>query len=652
MRQQYRPQQGSRGVSRSFLTLLAIVFFSVSLLGGYLLLGHPGVGSIGRVTVPTSSVPTPPSPPLPVVALGSSSSSSRNTSTGSGADAAANKLVSGDVSGSDERHRDNEAEIIAGQSSKDEHLADTITLLKQQNNAQHEAEAAKQDTTSTTANAATSSTELLQSAAVTGVNATSDAAAAAATIAAATTAAATQLPATVANATARAAAELLGQKVAVAAVKKPAAAAVAAGSNPGPEADMLHQQAAVDANASATAVAASVAAIHELAAAGVGEASNGVVAVTAKPAAAVAAAEVAVAAAGQLAAAASRPEGHTVHTLFTSNGSPYQNFQARIMVATYNIVRVQPGGEHLVAMTRILHRVTPDEVMDEIPTFRAQPLQPDCDKWCWFPVADRANAVQQWIDAAGRDMSMVKGAWLLLLETDYVWIKPLPSPGNAWDSSVPGWSFAFDYIGPKHPVVREILAEKCPTCDPDTVPNSGPAPVLLRFNDLKLATPMWEDLTKWIETHEEQKKQLGWVREMYAWDIAVAANKLNLLNVGPPRSPLIAQPPHDTATGNASMYHYTWGAIFKEGGREVWKFDKRFYTAADDALKIPLIPLPEPWHEGVLLHDGNIITKQLQETLVDMVTRMNAGIATLPDLRPGHQVVVAAATEAAVTAVV
>lgn len=65
-------------------------------------------------------------------------------------------------------------------------------------------------------------------------------------------------------------------------------------------------------------------------------------------------------------------------------------------------------------------------ISTQIPTFRAQPLQPDCDKWCWFPVADRANAVQQWINAAEQDMSMVKGAWLLLLETDYVWIKPLP----------------------------------------------------------------------------------------------------------------------------------------------------------------------------------------------------------------------------------
>ncbi len=41
--------------------------------------------------------------------------------------------------------------------------------------------------------------------------------------------------------------------------------------------------------------------------------------------------------------------------------------------------------------------------------------------------------------------------WLLLLETDYVWVKPLPDPGNAYDRSVPGWSFAFDYIIPSIP---------------------------------------------------------------------------------------------------------------------------------------------------------------------------------------------------------
>lgn len=58
--------------------------------------------------------------------------------------------------------------------------------------------------------------------------------------------------------------------------------------------------------------------------------------------------------------------GNTIHTLFTSNGSPYQNIQARIMVGTYNLVRKMPGGERLVALTRIMHRTKPDEVMDEV----------------------------------------------------------------------------------------------------------------------------------------------------------------------------------------------------------------------------------------------------------------------------------------------
>eukprot|EP00967_Tisochrysis_lutea_P073469 scaffold98367_cov21-Tisochrysis_lutea.AAC.3 len=92
----------------------------------------------------------------------------------------------------------------------------------------------------------------------------------------------------------------------------------------------------------------------------------------------------------------------------------------------------------------------------------------------------------------------------------------------------------------------------------------------------------------------------GWVREMYAWDIGVAANKLNIQNQGHPHTPLISQPPHDHHAYNASMYHYTWcacvfawarfrveeGSIYKEGGKEVWKFDKRFYTAPVDALKV------------------------------------------------------------------
>jgi hypothetical protein len=75
--------------------------------------------------------------------------------------------------------------------------------------------------------------------------------------------------------------------------------------------------------------------------------------------------------------------------------------------------------------------------------------------------------------------------------------------------AVPGFGFRFDYISPSHPIVADILREKCPTCKLGSVPGSGPAPVLMRFFDLRAATPLWEELSQWIETHEHAKKALG-----------------------------------------------------------------------------------------------------------------------------------------------
>jgi hypothetical protein len=64
----------------------------------------------------------------------------------------------------------------------------------------------------------------------------------------------------------------------------------------------------------------------------------------------------------------------------------------------------------------------------QVPTWRANPLHPECDTWCDFPVADRANGVAQWIAAAKADPSLIKAPWLLMIETDYVWKKPVGWP--------------------------------------------------------------------------------------------------------------------------------------------------------------------------------------------------------------------------------
>ena len=87
-----------------------------------------------------------------------------------------------------------------------------------------------------------------------------------------------------------------------------------------------------------------------------------------------------------------------IHVLVTSNGSPYLNFQTRIMYGTYKKVRDLPGSE-LRYFTRLLHRSDDDILMGEVPTVRVDPLTPKCDQWCEFPVSDRPDAVAKWLPA-------------------------------------------------------------------------------------------------------------------------------------------------------------------------------------------------------------------------------------------------------------
>lgn len=80
---------------------------------------------------------------------------------------------------------------------------------------------------------------------------------------------------------------------------------------------------------------------------------------------------------------------------------------------------------------------------------------------------------------------------------------------------------------------------------------------------------------------------------MYAWSIAVAVKKVRLENQAPPKTALMVQPPHDLELGPAGIYHYTWGTTYKEGGKELWKWDKREIWDIKDVYKVG-------WGWGVL----------------------------------------------------
>lgn len=73
---------------------------------------------------------------------------------------------------------------------------------------------------------------------------------------------------------------------------------------------------------------------------------------------------------------------------------------------------------------------------------------------------------------------------------------------------------------------------------------------------------------------------------MYAWSAALHKNGVQLTHAAPPHSPLASQPPHDAGQGAAAMLHYTWGTLYHGAdGKELWRFDKRDYTAKEHELK-------------------------------------------------------------------
>ena len=297
-----------------------------------------------------------------------------------------------------------------------------------------------------------------------------------------------------------------------------------------------------------------------------------------------------------------------------------------------------PGGDRFVAFTRILHRTKPDELMEEIPTFRAEPLQPECDSWCEYPVSDRANAVHQFFDAAKLDPSMIKAPWLYMIESDYVFMKPLQLPPPTADATAKvAWAFPFDYINPMRYI--QDMEALWPQAELDSIPNTGPAPLLMSKDDWVRVTPEWERLAARIESDAGMKQRLGWVREMYGFSIALAKNGIKVELKPPGQSLLIAQLPMDKGLGQAHAFHYTQCTIYKtadgDNADNVWGYDKRFYVKEEEALLVPRIVEPPSTFEAGkwIFVEGDPVTKEKHDGVTAMIQQMNRGIDTLRDLR-------------------
>ena len=72
------------------------------------------------------------------------------------------------------------------------------------------------------------------------------------------------------------------------------------------------------------------------------------------------------------------------HVALTATDDPYSKWQCRIMYYWYKKKKDLPGSE-MGGFTRILHSGSPDNLMDEIPTFVVDPLPAGLDRVSNFP---------------------------------------------------------------------------------------------------------------------------------------------------------------------------------------------------------------------------------------------------------------------------
>ena len=142
-----------------------------------------------------------------------------------------------------------------------------------------------------------------------------------------------------------------------------------------------------------------------------------------------------------------------LHTMITSNGQPYMNWQTRVFHQTWREAS-QTRGSPLRHFTRVLHRTKDDELVNEIHTVRIDPTHPECDRGCDYAVKDRARAIAEWTKLPdARRCSHV-----LMAETDYLFVRS-PPPGVLLEKGH-SYGFLFGYIIPWHadamPASREF----------------------------------------------------------------------------------------------------------------------------------------------------------------------------------------------------
>jgi hypothetical protein len=247
-----------------------------------------------------------------------------------------------------------------------------------------------------------------------------------------------------------------------------------------------------------------------------------------------------------------------VHTVFSSEKKPYQNWQAQLLYYSYLRAR-QPG-----PLTRLVSGG--DDGVPEAPNIFYAPA------WNPHPVTgddyapyNKPASLATWLRQAPPEEEVI-----LLVDPDFVFLAPLAR-----------------YVERGHPVGQPksylvdsdglITRRHCRR--PDRVQPVG-VPLLIHRDDLAALAPDWLVRTEAIRGDTQAREQAGWVAEMWAYSFVAAELGLDHEVVE-----LAALNTEDR--DDLPLVHYCYST---SDGRQKWTWDKRDYEPWEPVVHPSTIP--------------------------------------------------------------
>ena len=309
-----------------------------------------------------------------------------------------------------------------------------------------------------------------------------------------------------------------------------------------------------------------------------------------------------------------------ITTVVTTNGDDSSNWQTRILYKTWLSTRAAESETLLQHFVRVLHRTTPDALMEEVPTVRVDPLRPECDGGCDFVVADRADALTKF----SLTPEAARCSHILMIEPDFLFIKPIPRQILPSDGHSIG--YVYSYVDPSHADIVNI-SKQYYAGDLIDVPRTGNSPQLMTVSDFKRITPIWSEFTARIEKDEQARIKMGGLRDMYSYSFAAASTKIRHHIASVPYQYLIVQPPADSTLGQSCLIHYTAGAVIRVDNTVVWEFDKRRHTVASQ--KPAAIANLPPYSSNMVLENNANVTENVYKLILLLQNTFNSALKQL-----------------------